>query len=899
MSALAFGGSLLGGGVPAQAASGGEVVVPAAVRNWPRNAGSVSPGTSGYLSWPEGSDHYLWTSYATGETQDAAAFITAADMVFFAQSDTVAVRQSSTTPFDIRFRAYPSGADRGTVTIPKGYSWAGTAGEAAVAYTPGASGERVVHLFKPVAGGGSENVTVTGFPQNSQWNANGPRDADSLMMRYRVPTDDPKKFLYQWGLVDARSGTFSEILSPLSAPWGRKAVMSDKYVGEWSSGTGAQLLLRADLGAPPVIVPPEVTKGMTEFGLVGDNIVAGYADTEGLYTFPLSGGTKRQLLPRTSGFVYAAPDGSMLAVGGSGPQDWDSWRLSATGAGGVISDKLQHLPSLAAPVDGIALSGGNLTYLDQTSDDPGYDVRFNTRTVSSAAVPVVGQALPGEGYNKMCVVNEVCARSFGAGDGSVVYDKGYGSELVRRTAAGQSQTLTYPEPGGDLTSAAGRYAVFSGPQRHQYVIDWNQSKVVLTRTAAAATVGDGRLWTTTSTAGVLSVTTLGSDAASVSVNTRSGCLPNELQAVGRWVYWSCATANKAGVFDRSKGISIAVPVGDALLADGYLVRHDTGRGKLVRTVITSGKAVSNDLASLPLAQNLAPAANGSERRSLWNLDPHGRHVVFADAEQQIHLVDAGVPAQPVRRDHTGDGVGDVLTLNTKGEFTFQHGTGTGVLSGKTYSGGWSTSSVAVPFGDLDGDRCNDVLVRMPDGSLRGYRPGCGAAPTPASSYTKLGTGFQAYKTLTSPGDLTGDGRADLLGWKTSTGDIYLFASTGNGTLSAGKKIRTHWTYTKVMGVGDLNGDGYGDLLAKDSSNELWRYNGTAGGQFKERVLVFKDWGSSYNTIVGPGDLTGDGRADLIERDSAGRLYRNNGDGKGSFGSRTQISTGWQGYRGIF
>ncbi|WP_328318338.1 FG-GAP-like repeat-containing protein [Streptomyces sp. NBC_00388] len=253
----------------------------------------------------------------------------------------------------------------------------------------------------------------------------------------------------------------------------------------------------------------------------------------------------------------------------------------------------------------------------------------------------------------------------------------------------------------------------------------------------------------------------------------------------------------------------------------------------------------------------------------------------------------------VARDYTADGVGDVLTLNSKGEFTFQHGDGAGKFSGKTTGGGWATTAVAVPFGDLDGDLSNDVLVRWRDGSLRGYRPAYGEPIRPTTPYTKLGTGFEAYKTLTSPGDLTGDGRADLLGWKTSTGDLYLFASKSDGTLAAGRKIRSKWMYSKVMGVGDLNGDGYGDLLARDKAHVLWRYDGTAAGQFKERVQVFKDWGASYDTIVGAGDITGDGKADIVERDAAGNLYRNAGNGKGSFGGRTLIATGWQGYKGVF
>ncbi|MFI6936873.1 hypothetical protein [Streptomyces sp. NPDC050287] len=41
------------------------------------------------------------------------------------------------------------------------------------------------------------------------------------------------------------------------------------------------------------------------------------------------------------------------------------------------------------------------------------------------------------------------------------------------------------------------------------------------------------------------------------------------------------------------------------------------------------------------------------------------------------------------------------------------------------------------------------------------------------------------------------------------------------------------------------------------------------------------------------------RADLVSRDTSGNLYRNNGDGNGSFGGRTKIASGWQGYKGVF
>lgn len=114
------------------------------------------------------------------------------------------------------------------------------------------------------------------------------------------------------------------------------------------------------------------------------------------------------------------------------------------------------------------------------------------------------------------------------------------------------------------------------------------------------------------------------------------------------------------------------------------------------------------------------------------------------------------------------------------------------------------------------------------------------------------------------------------------------------------KIFSKWSgYKKIIGVGDLNGDGYGDLLAQDTSNKLWRYAGTATGGFRARVKAADNWGATYDVVVGAADITGDARADIVSRDTSGKLWRNNGDGKGSFGPRTEIAAGWQGYKALY
>ncbi|MDF3139993.1 MULTISPECIES: FG-GAP-like repeat-containing protein [unclassified Streptomyces] len=357
--------------------------------------------------------------------------------------------------------------------------------------------------------------------------------------------------------------------------------------------------------------------------------------------------------------------------------------------------------------------------------------------------------------------------------------------------------------------------------------------------------------------------------------------------------------------DATVAASVDVKGGAAQWSPKWWLNKPAASSTLVITN-KAGKAVRT--LSGGLARGVvAPSWNGKDGSG--RLVPNGAYtwkltVTPADG-QGAALAKTGTVkvtgAAAAWRDFVGsDGFGELVTLNGSGGLTYQYGTGQGTFTGKRTGSGWPTTVKAVPFGDLSGDRCNDVLVRFSSGALRAYRPACGAAVTPSTAYTSLGTGWNQYDVLTSPGDISGDGRADLIARQSSTGDVYLYKATSTGKLATKVKIASAWTgYKKIVGAGDLNGDGYGDLLAQDKSNELWRYDGTATGTFKSRVKLFNDWGPSYNVVVGVGDITGDGRADIVARDTSGTVWRNNGDGKGSFGGRTKIATGWQGYKGLF
>ncbi|MFF8610106.1 FG-GAP repeat domain-containing protein [Streptomyces sp. NPDC015346] len=258
---------------------------------------------------------------------------------------------------------------------------------------------------------------------------------------------------------------------------------------------------------------------------------------------------------------------------------------------------------------------------------------------------------------------------------------------------------------------------------------------------------------------------------------------------------------------------------------------------------------------------------------------------------------APLPPKPLPkwRDFSGDGKGDLITLTSAGALTVRTGTGTGSLGTGASATGWPASSLVVPVGDLSGDRCNDLLVRNSAGALTRHDGGCGKAFSPSGPRASLGGGWNIYNSLTSPGDLTGDGRADLLA-RTTAGELWLYADNGAGSLAPRVRIGTGWqTYGSLVGVGDLNGDTFGDVLARDSAGALWRYYGTGKGTLGARVKAGTGW-QVYSTLTGVGDITADGKADLVARDTAGVLWRYDGTGAGAFGARVKLGGGWQMYK---
>ncbi|MCZ7459402.1 FG-GAP-like repeat-containing protein [Streptomyces sp. WMMC940] len=1042
---------------PLSAAVAGDVtVLPPAQRFAPRATSILTAGETGYLLLQENDDRLLWIDYATGSATPLATRLPEKPRYdpetgywdhlqrlpiggggyYGDGSDTVALYSASPAPHVTLQKG--AGAVFADVRLPEGQSYVSTFGDTVLTRTGEAGGAPTGYHLLRHEGGTVTDTPVTGFPEGAVLQGVEDGDAKSVIIRYAVPGEPNQR----WRIVDLAEA----VAKPLpdrpdpDEPW---VVDGFRLGGEsvLRLRTGRSKADVLDRTAPDNVIRTVETGVVSydaTFATVGGSVLAVDRQNPGdneyrgttLWRIPDDDGDLEQVLQLADEQVAVAPDGSLLIAGATtaparGDVDWAVHRILPKADGSLETRRLATVEPMPAHVYGLSLGSGILTTADDsTLFEPftnigAYRSTWLNTTGEPQAVRTTVDGLV-SGRDSDCAggsTAERCVTMWASGDG--FHGRGNGTEsgltmLFENGRANWGPRLTTGFHSPEPTDLSGRFGVVRPASRGtQAVVEFRRpdsGAVLEKRTEVAAAVWGSILWSGGKDTGAVTSKTLPSGTAGESFTTLDKCVPNELQAVGRWVYWKCE--NASGVYDRQARRAVAAPLGSVLLGDGYFVHRGDGTG-LTLYDLHAGLPASGAAADVPHRTLVSAAALGGSvvRRAGWTVDRFGGHVAYVGADERVRVVRTGVPASaitaidsvvsagtfdptvagarwagswwvskpaaawqltvkradtgavvrtvsgsegrglieaawdgkdgagkavpggtyrwtltaqpsdgvgaplvtsgdvdvvgalppPAFRDLAGaDRVGDLVSLSSAGAFAYRHGNGAGGLSGATTGHGWSTSAVAVPFGDLNGDRCNDVLVRL-GSELRAYRPGCGKALTPTTPYTSLGSVWAQFNVLTSPGDLTGDGRPDMVARQASTGDVYLYADDGAGKLKARGRIGTNWKlYRAIFGAGDLNGDGIGDLLAVDGANSLWRYDGTATGTVKPRALVFaKNWGTGRNVFVGVGDLNRDGKPDLISRNAAGDLLRNNGNGAGSFGSTVRIGTGWQGYKGLF
>ncbi|MGH3370032.1 MAG: N-acetylmuramoyl-L-alanine amidase, partial [Nocardioidaceae bacterium] len=133
------------------------------------------------------------------------------------------------------------------------------------------------------------------------------------------------------------------------------------------------------------------------------------------------------------------------------------------------------------------------------------------------------------------------------------------------------------------------------------------------------------------------------------------------------------------------------------------------------------------------------------------------------------------------------------------------------------------------------------------------------------------SGWRGMDLLAASRDLTGDGVPDMVARTGANKMTGVFAGTAQGGIGAqvSSTRRFKWA-DQLAGVADLGGDRYNDVVARMSvSKQLFLFPGNGDRGFRPRIELAENWGG-YNLTSGAGDLTGDGRPELLVR-AAGRL----------------------------
>lgn len=811
---------------------------------------------------------------------------------------------SATTDF-----ALPAGHSyRSAIGTPEGW--------AVITTTDVMDGDRVtghiVHLLTVTAGATAfTERPLTGLPQDGMYRAallhgeSGTRGVIAILVGGELT----------FNVVDFTTGA---TVFTMAAPTGVSFFSNTHSFGWYRAGTLTLHSLADPATAPrTVTLPAEAHADTTDYDvtLTDSALLAvrkgsvwndGRADP--LYSVPLDGGPVTEPLSDATD-PAASQDGGAVVAGGTDPDHWDTYRI-APGGGAPVA--LFHNTVLRPVRYGLTLGHGHLAFMEGLTNSAGavdgtlYHQDEGTGPVpqptgnpyisSLGGLPVSSCATPGH-----CTASLV--------NGSDVYDLSWvesganGKDVIENTSNIPLGGVPVDSTRGRIVDASEWTTIYnSGSNGRQYIVSPGYRKVVLSRPIVPAALWGDTLWSATGTKGQLSQIDLEHNSSSgpvtlPSLTTDAPCVIKEVQALGRWLYWSCGASGPAGVYDRTAKKSVRVPAGPALLGDGFILRHP-GDQLQVNDVRPGTAGATRTLAALPAD----PTQPDGGRGTTWTVDKFRGAIAYTTPDASTRLVSPGIAPAPVNavwsevitairpRWDYGDWQGEWLLSGAVSGWRLDiRNTATGTVYA-TRSGGATRSDLGANWNGKDAKG-----RYAPDGT---YRWTLTATPANGLSPGTTASGvFGVFGGSPTHHSLTAGGHANVLGL-TSGGVLRLYQAADNGTLNPPQTADHGWPTTATyLAFGDLDNNGYGNLLVRTSDGKLRSYPGDGEGSFwrsDASKLIGPGW-NIYNSLLSPGDLTGDGRSDLLARTPSGDLYLYADNGSGAFRTRVKIGHGF----GIF
>jgi Bacterial Ig-like domain (group 3)/FG-GAP-like repeat len=242
--------------------------------------------------------------------------------------------------------------------------------------------------------------------------------------------------------------------------------------------------------------------------------------------------------------------------------------------------------------------------------------------------------------------------------------------------------------------------------------------------------------------------------------------------------------------------------------------------------------------------------------------------VSGDSKLDIVVIDQAIPA-------------NVWTLLGNGDGTFQTPTSV-ALSGQSGNG--------AVFTDLNGDGLLDLAdMAGSTNQLTVYLATSASTYANGVSYDTSDTTHDACS-LTA-GDLTGDGKAEIVNANCNDNTLTVYVNNGDGTFQTGVYYAdglsapggtTADLYPEAVAIADVNGDGKADIISlNDNSADVTILLGNGDGTVNVPSIGYAVGGfPQLSAIVG--DFNGDGNVDLVVPDLEYSLVFLKGYGDGTF-----------------
>jgi peptidyl-Asp metalloendopeptidase len=124
----------------------------------------------------------------------------------------------------------------------------------------------------------------------------------------------------------------------------------------------------------------------------------------------------------------------------------------------------------------------------------------------------------------------------------------------------------------------------------------------------------------------------------------------------------------------------------------------------------------------------------------------------------------------------------------------------------------------------------------------------------------------AWKIIHTP-DLDGDGKADLLWWNSTSGQVYAMLMNGAAIKAQGMVYTEANTAWRIAAVGHFSGPGASNQLLwrNVTTGQVYLMTVTYSGGFTQTgQMIYTEPNTSWRIVATP-DLNGDGRSDILWR----------------------------------